>query len=162
VIVSKDSLIVDGLLGDRLREEQASETSLEVRLFTFSNSYHPIFLCEHLTPSFPSRSLFRCQLFLCLGRPHRSFHCHYIARSGFLDWIHCTNTPPPVFMLFVVCVRLTTISTVCREEQHSYCNVTFYSSPTSPPSPILALVIASLAAFSIPIVVRRILGKSKA
>ncbi|KAF9236128.1 hypothetical protein BU15DRAFT_89293 [Melanogaster broomeanus] len=42
--------------------------------------------------------------------------------------------------LFAVCVRLMAISTVCREEQHPYCSVTFYVSSTSSAPPVLALV----------------------
>ncbi|KAG8215632.1 hypothetical protein J3R82DRAFT_7502 [Butyriboletus roseoflavus] len=63
--------------------------------------------------------------------------------------------------VFAVCVRLMAISTACREEQHPYCTVTFYVSPTSSAPPILALLTAPLAAFSVPFVIRRIIGISK-
>ena len=63
--------------------------------------------------------------------------------------------------VFAVCVRLMAMSTVCREEQHPYCTVTFYVSPTSSAPPVLALFIAPVVAFSIPFVIRRILGISK-
>ncbi|KAF8553125.1 hypothetical protein OG21DRAFT_1414878 [Imleria badia] len=63
--------------------------------------------------------------------------------------------------VFAACVRLMAMSTVCREEQHPYCTVTFYVSPTSSAPPVLALLIAPLVAFSIPFVIRRILGISK-
>ena len=43
--------------------------------------------------------------------------------------------------LFAVCVRLISISTICREEQQPYCNVTFYASSSSPPQLVLGLVI---------------------
>ena len=45
--------------------------------------------------------------------------------------------------LFAVCVRLISISTICREEQQPYCNITFYASSSlpSPPSLVLGLVI---------------------
>ncbi|KAJ4479952.1 hypothetical protein J3R30DRAFT_3288193 [Lentinula aciculospora] len=77
-----------------------------------------------------------------------------------------------------VCVRLMAISTVCREEQHPYCHVTFYSSTSStlqteytsavvPPSasssfaPMLALFGAPLAALTLPILLRLFLKQSK-
>ena len=63
--------------------------------------------------------------------------------------------------VFAACVRLMAISTACREEQHPYCTVTFYISPTSSAAPILALLIAPPVAFSIPFVIRRVLGISK-
>ncbi|KAF8129914.1 hypothetical protein EV363DRAFT_273322 [Boletus edulis] len=63
--------------------------------------------------------------------------------------------------VFAACVRLMAMSTVCREEQHPYCKVTFYASPTSSTPPVLALLIAPPVAFSIPFVIRRILGISK-
>lgn len=63
--------------------------------------------------------------------------------------------------VFAASVRLMATSTACREEQHPYCTVTFYVSPTSSAPPILALLIAPLAAFSIPFVIQRILGVSK-
>ncbi|KAF8057534.1 hypothetical protein FPV67DRAFT_1637053 [Lyophyllum atratum] len=59
--------------------------------------------------------------------------------------------------LFAVCVRLMAISTVCREEQHPYCHVTFYaSSPSSAPSP-LALLLAVPAALGLPYIIARFL-----
>ncbi|KIJ19548.1 hypothetical protein PAXINDRAFT_108949 [Paxillus involutus ATCC 200175] len=63
--------------------------------------------------------------------------------------------------LFAVCVRLMAISTVCREEQHPYCAVTFYVSPTSSAPPVFALLITPLVMFILPYVIRRILGISK-
>lgn len=63
--------------------------------------------------------------------------------------------------VFAACVRLMAISTACREEQHPYCTVTFYVSPTSSAPPILALLTAPLVAFSVPFVIRRVLGISK-
>ncbi|KAI6116610.1 hypothetical protein EDD16DRAFT_1046221 [Pisolithus croceorrhizus] len=63
--------------------------------------------------------------------------------------------------LFAVCVRLMMLSTVCREEQHPNCTVTFYASLTSSAPPVLALVLAPVMAVSIPHIVRRILAISK-
>ena len=62
---------------------------------------------------------------------------------------------------FAACIRLMAMSTACREEQHPYCTVTFYISPTSSAPPVLALLAAPLVATSIPFVIRRILGVSK-
>ncbi|KAH0835488.1 hypothetical protein J3R83DRAFT_9155 [Lanmaoa asiatica] len=64
-------------------------------------------------------------------------------------------------VVFATCVRLMAISTACREEQHPYCTVTFYISPTSSAPPVLALLAAPPVAFSIPFVIRRILSISK-
>lgn len=64
-------------------------------------------------------------------------------------------------VLFAACARLMAMSTVCREEQHPYCTVTFYTSPTSSAPPILALLIAPPIAFSISSVIQRILAISK-
>ncbi|KAF9222154.1 hypothetical protein BS17DRAFT_709200 [Gyrodon lividus] len=64
-------------------------------------------------------------------------------------------------VLFAVCVRLIAISTICREEQHLYCAVTFYVSPTSSSPPVLALLLAPPVAFAMPYVIRRVLGISK-
>ena len=63
--------------------------------------------------------------------------------------------------VYATCVRLMALSTVCREEQHPYCTVTFYVSPTSSAPPVLALLVAPLVACSVPFVIRRILGISK-
>lgn len=63
--------------------------------------------------------------------------------------------------LFTVCARLMAMSTVCREEQHPYCTVTFYASETSSAPPIIALLLAFPAAIAVPRAVRRILKISK-
>ena len=63
--------------------------------------------------------------------------------------------------VFAACVRLMAMSTACREEQHPYCTVTFYTSPTSSAPPVFALLVAPPVAFSIPFVIRHILGISK-
>ncbi|KAI6119933.1 hypothetical protein EV401DRAFT_2209242 [Pisolithus croceorrhizus] len=60
--------------------------------------------------------------------------------------------------LFAVCVRLMMLSTVCREEQHPNCAVTFYASSTSSAPPVLALVLAPVMAMSIPHIIRHILA----
>ncbi|KAK7693011.1 hypothetical protein QCA50_002576 [Cerrena zonata] len=46
-------------------------------------------------------------------------------------------------LLFAICVRLIATSTVCREEQEPYCQVTFFSGPTitTPPDVILCIVV---------------------
>ncbi|KAF8803969.1 phosphoethanolamine N-methyltransferase [Phlegmacium glaucopus] len=55
--------------------------------------------------------------------------------------------------LFAVCVRLISISTVCREEQQPYCNVTFYASSSSPPLPVLVLAVP--VAMTLPYVIKK-------
>lgn len=64
-------------------------------------------------------------------------------------------------LLFAVCVRLIALSTVCREEQQPYCDVTFFasSSITVPPTPILVLGLPS--AIGLPWIVKRFLRISK-
>ncbi|KAF9442500.1 hypothetical protein P691DRAFT_810558 [Macrolepiota fuliginosa MF-IS2] len=37
--------------------------------------------------------------------------------------------------LFLVCIRLMSLVTVCREEQGAYCHVTFYATPSAPSAP---------------------------
>ncbi|KAG2055998.1 hypothetical protein BDR06DRAFT_881075 [Suillus hirtellus] len=63
--------------------------------------------------------------------------------------------------LFATCVRLMAMSTVCREEQHPYCTVTFYASESSSAPPLTALLLAFPVAIAVPLVVRRILKISK-
>ncbi|KIK46217.1 hypothetical protein CY34DRAFT_800749 [Suillus luteus UH-Slu-Lm8-n1] len=63
--------------------------------------------------------------------------------------------------LFAICARLMAMSTVCREEQHPYCTVTFYASESSSAPPLTALVLALPVAIAVPRVIRRILKISK-
>ncbi|KAG6820864.1 hypothetical protein H0H93_010691 [Arthromyces matolae] len=64
-------------------------------------------------------------------------------------------------ILFAVCVRLMAMSTVCREEQGSYCHVTFYSSSSLPSPPLVVLALAIPAALGIPYALRRYLRISR-
>lgn len=63
--------------------------------------------------------------------------------------------------LFAVCTRFMAMSTVCREEQHPYCTVTFYASESSSAPPIIALLLAFPVAIATPRAIRRILKISK-
>ncbi|OAX40004.1 hypothetical protein K503DRAFT_768974 [Rhizopogon vinicolor AM-OR11-026] len=63
--------------------------------------------------------------------------------------------------LFAGCARLMAMSTVCREEQHPYCTVTFYASESSSAPPITALLLALPVAIAVPRAIRRILKISK-
>ena len=63
--------------------------------------------------------------------------------------------------LFALCARLMAMSTVCREEQHPYCTVTFYASESSSAPPIIALLLAFPVAIAVPRAVRRMLKISK-
>lgn len=63
--------------------------------------------------------------------------------------------------IFALCVRLMSISTVCREEQHPYCHVTFYSSSTKPLSPLIVLILVVPIAIGLPMIVKRFLAASK-
>jgi phosphatidylinositol glycan class O len=59
--------------------------------------------------------------------------------------------------LFLVTVRLMAISTICREEQHPFCHVTFYASSLLPSPPTVALLLVIPAALVLPTAVRRFL-----
>lgn len=62
--------------------------------------------------------------------------------------------------LAAVCVRLIASSTVCREEQQPYCDVTFYASAGASAAPILAVVLALPAAWFLPTAIRSVLAIS--
>ncbi|KAG8851556.1 mannose-ethanolamine phosphotransferase gpi13 [Serendipita sp. 411] len=55
---------------------------------------------------------------------------------------------------FLLCVRLMSLSTVCREEQGSYCHVTFYSSSTLPSPALSVLATIIPVALTLPTLVR--------
>ncbi|KAF8622044.1 hypothetical protein AX15_007327 [Amanita polypyramis BW_CC] len=60
--------------------------------------------------------------------------------------------------LFLVCIRLISISTICREEQQPYCHVTFFASSSLPSPPILVLILAlPMAAIVMPLSIQRVL-----
>ncbi|TFK51362.1 hypothetical protein OE88DRAFT_1680095 [Heliocybe sulcata] len=63
--------------------------------------------------------------------------------------------------LFTVCVRLMGISTVCREEQHPYCHVTFFSSASLPSPPTLVLALVVPVSLALPWMCKRFLAISK-
>ena len=63
--------------------------------------------------------------------------------------------------LFAVCVRLVAISTVCREEQHPWCSVTFFSGSGAAEPPVLVRVLLIPAAVLVPYGIRRVLAISK-
>ena len=61
--------------------------------------------------------------------------------------------------LFAICVRLISISTICREEQQPYCHVTFFASSSSPPLAVLGLAIP--VAVLLPYIINRFLNITK-
>ena len=63
--------------------------------------------------------------------------------------------------LFVLCVRLMAISTVCREEQQPFCHVTFYASSSLPSPPLLILILSLPTSLALPYLIRRFLGISR-
>lgn len=63
--------------------------------------------------------------------------------------------------LFAMCVRLIAISTVCREEQQPYCEVTFFASSAITASPSLILIISIPAALGLPFIIQRFLRISQ-
>ncbi len=61
-----------------------------------------------------------------------------------------------------ILLRLISISTVCREEQHPYCHVTFYSSSTRPVSPTPMVLLSFPIAYYLPVfILRGFLAPSK-
>jgi GPI ethanolamine phosphate transferase 3 subunit O len=63
--------------------------------------------------------------------------------------------------LFAACVRLMAVSTVCREEQHPWCSVTFFSgSGAAEPPPLVRVLLLPTAAL-LPYGIRRVLAISK-
>ncbi|KAJ7062944.1 hypothetical protein C8F01DRAFT_1135815 [Mycena amicta] len=63
--------------------------------------------------------------------------------------------------VFAVCVRLMSISTVCREEQQPFCHVTFYASSSLPSPPSLVLYLALPTALALPWILRSYLKISR-
>lgn len=63
--------------------------------------------------------------------------------------------------LFAICVRLMAASTICREEQHPWCSVTFFSGAGAAEPPLLARVLLFPAAALVPYAIRRVLATSK-
>ncbi|KAF5319182.1 hypothetical protein D9619_008763 [Psilocybe cf. subviscida] len=59
--------------------------------------------------------------------------------------------------LFAVCVRLMSISTICREEQQPYCHVTFFASSSLPSPPVPVLYLSAPVALLLPYILNRIL-----
>ncbi|KAF8510362.1 hypothetical protein BU17DRAFT_77705 [Hysterangium stoloniferum] len=62
--------------------------------------------------------------------------------------------------VFALCIRLASISTVCREEQHPYCHVTFYGSSTQSAPPMLACLLCIPVSYTLSKVIRRFLAIS--
>ena len=54
-------------------------------------------------------------------------------------------------------MRLIPISTVCREEQQPYCNVTFYASSSLPSPPLLVLGLVTPVAMALPYAIKKFL-----
>ncbi len=59
--------------------------------------------------------------------------------------------------LFALCVRLMAVSTVCREEQQPFCNVTFFASSSLPSPPLPVLFLSVPVALALPYIARRFL-----
>ena len=58
-------------------------------------------------------------------------------------------------------MRLIPISTVCREEQQPYCNVTFYASSSLPSPPLLVLGLVIPVMMTLPYVIKKFLQISR-
>ena len=95
---------------------------------------------SRVPPSHTSYHRILIQLFFLTGRIESSASClplpsFFMGSWVWLVWLHQTNDFFSFF--FAVCVRLISISTVCREEKQPYYNVTFYSSSSVPSPPLL-------------------------
>ena len=64
-------------------------------------------------------------------------------------------------LLYAVCVRLIGWSSVCREEQQPWCDVTFYTSESGSAAPRLAIYLAVPSVFLLAYGVKRVLGTTK-
>ncbi|KZV66984.1 hypothetical protein PENSPDRAFT_654420 [Peniophora sp. CONT] len=64
--------------------------------------------------------------------------------------------------VFALCVRLMSVSTVCREEQHPWCTVTFFSGASIAEPPRIAAILALPIALGLPYLLRTFLTKAKA
>ncbi|KAG2337374.1 hypothetical protein BDR05DRAFT_970349 [Suillus weaverae] len=108
----------------------------------------PIFLILH--------TLYRIVLFFLISSIVPSIITGFTAPTS---WLHYRILG--FSALFAICARLMAMSTVCREEQHLYCTVTFYASESSSAPPLTALLLAFPVAIAVPRIVRRILKISK-
>jgi phosphatidylinositol glycan class O len=59
--------------------------------------------------------------------------------------------------VFLAAVRLMASSTICREEQHPYCHITFYASSLLPSPPTVTLLLIIPTALGLPTAVRHFL-----
>ncbi|KAF8953685.1 alkaline-phosphatase-like protein [Flammula alnicola] len=60
-------------------------------------------------------------------------------------------------LLFAICVRLISISSICREEQQPYCHVTFFASSSLPSPPLPVVYLAIPTALLLPYDIKRFL-----
>ncbi|KAI0065074.1 hypothetical protein BV25DRAFT_1989330 [Artomyces pyxidatus] len=63
--------------------------------------------------------------------------------------------------IFAAAVRLMAMSSVCREEQHPWCTVTFFAGATVAEPPSLVVALALPSCFLLPWIIRRLLSISK-
>ena len=126
----------------RLRVSWTAPILLLHCLAFFSNSY--TFWEDRAVPFFLPFTLVP-QLLTALSAPTPRLRSRIIAFS----------------ILFAVCVRLMATSTVCREEQHPWCSVTFFSGAGATEPPLLARVLLFPAAVLVPYAIRRVLATSK-
>ncbi|KIY44328.1 alkaline phosphatase-like protein [Fistulina hepatica ATCC 64428] len=119
--------------------ESFSAISLPLILHTaifFSNSF--TFWEDHVIPFLSLTSLVP---FVVKGvNAHMAGHRHRILSFA---------------AIFAISTRIMALSTVCREEQQPYCNVTFYATSSLPSPPPLALILAVPAACTLPFVLKR-------
>lgn len=58
---------------------------------------------------------------------------------------------------YAACVRLISVSTICREEQQPYCHVTFYASSSQTSPPLAAVILGLPTAVALSLIIRRFL-----
>ena len=137
-----------------------------------------IHLIRHLKPTLSWRSLQSPPLLLILHALAFSSNSFTFWEDRLLTFFLVTSMIPFVIVgltaptsrlryriigfsgLFVTCTRFIGSSTVCREEQQPYCNVTFFSSSSLPAPPLLVAILALPAALGTPSAIRQFLSIS--
>jgi phosphatidylinositol glycan class O len=85
----------------------------------------------------------------------------YVAQSPAAPTPHLRLRMIGLTLLFLAALRISSVSTVCREENLGFCNVTFYSSASTPSSPFYLLLLAFPTAYFLPDLITAFLDISK-
>jgi phosphatidylinositol glycan class O len=144
-------LVLITLMPTLLRTVRASHTS-QTRWTPVANTLLPILLLVLHGMSFTSNS------FILWEDRLVPFFLVTITMLTILSSLSAPvlRTRLVVFSLIISgAIRLISVSTVCREEQHPYCSVTFYASATRPLTPLPVVLAVLPLGLGLPWVVRR-------